>query len=173
MPREKKVPGWRGSEGKKLLDRDIRKGAATRGMSMEAIFDMHREVYEQYGKTPEEAFRLFEGRVTRAFASGGRESSRAAVEATALQQDRVTHPRPAMFAGAPQWAGSEAQRLLKEDVAAGNHEGKTPTEFRSTRPEYQVYSSTFIGNHVKQEIKLRKWNENRPGRIQSLPANHN
>ena len=173
-PKKKKVPRWTGNcEGKKLLDRDVRKGAVTQHMSLQAIYDMHREEYEKYGETPEEAFRLFKGRVARAFASGTRDSNRSAVEAAALQQDRLTHPRPAMFAGAPQWEGSEAQRLMKEDVAAGKDEGKTPTQFRLTRPEYQVYTSTFIGGHMKQEVKLRKWNENRPGRIQSLPANHN
>ena len=170
MPPKKK--GWVSSEGKKLLERDIRKGDVTPAMSMEEIFNMHREEYEEIGKTPQEARRLFDGRVKRAFAVGGQHSTRAAVEAAALQQDRLTHPRPAMFAGAPQWEGSEAQRLLKEDVAAGKDEGKTPTQFRLTRPEYQVYSAEFIRGHIKQELNLRKWNENRPGRIQSLPANH-
>jgi hypothetical protein len=173
-PKKKKVPAWSlASEGKKLLDRDIRKGFVTQGMSLEEIYSMHQEEYEKYGKNPEDAFRLFKGRVKGAFAQGGRASARSAVEAAALQQDRLTHPRPAMFAGLPQWEESEAQRLLKEDVAAGKHEGKTPTEFRSTRPEYQVYSSTFIGGHVNQEVKLRKWKENYPKRIKSIPANHN
>ena len=85
----------------------------------------------------------------------------------------MTHPRPAMFAGVPQWEGSEAQRLLKEDVAAGNHVGKTPTQFRLTRPEYQVYNAAFIGGHIKQEVKRRKFIANYPNRIKSLPANHN
>jgi len=171
MPPKKKK-GWVSSEGKKLLERDIRKGVVTTDMSLQEIFDMHREEYEQVGKTPQEAFRLFEGRVKRAFVRGGQDSSRSAVEAAALQQDRLTHPRPAMFAGAPQWPGSEAERLLKEDVGAGKHVGKTPTQFRLTRPEYQVYSAAFIGGHIKQEVKLRKWKENYPGRIQSIPANH-
>ena len=128
-PKKKKVPAWSlACEGKKLLDRDIRKGFVTQGMSLEEIYSMHQEEYEKYGETPQEAFRLFKGRVKGAFEQGGRKSARSAVEAAALQQDRMTHPRPAMFAGVPQWEGSEAQHLLKEDVAAGNHVGKTPTQ---------------------------------------------
>jgi len=172
MPPKKKK-GWRSSEGRKLLERDIRKGDVTTDMGLQEIFNMHREEYEKVGKTPEEAHRLFEGRVKRAFERGGEDSSRSARENVAFQQDRLTHPRPAVDAsGAPQWPGSEAERLLKQDVAAGNHEGKTPTQFRLTRPEYQVYTPAFIGGHIKQEVKLRKWKENYPGRIQSIPANH-
>ena len=142
-------------------------------MSLQAIYNLHCEEYEKYGKDPEDAFRLFKGRVKDSFEQGGRASARSALEAAAaLQQDRMTHPHPAMFAGAPQWEGSEAQCLLKEDVGAAKHEGKTPTEFRLTRPEYQVYTAAFIGGHVKQEVKVRKWKENYPGRIGSLPANH-
>ena len=174
MPPKKKK-GWVSSEGKKLLDRDIRKGVVTTNMSKEEVFNMHREEYEEVGKTPEEAYRHFDGRLKRAFERSGQDSTRAARENTALQQDRLTHPRPAMFAGAPQWVGSEAERLLKEDVAAGKDgkdEGKTPTQFRLTRPEYQVYSAEFIRGHIKQEINLRKWKEHYQGRIQSIPANH-
>ena len=172
MPPKKKK-GWVSSEGKKLLERDIRKGVVTTNMSTEEVFNMHREEYEEIGKTPQEARRLFDGRLQRAFVKGGQDSTRAARENAAFQQDRLTHPRPAMFAGAPQWEGSEAQRLLKEDVAAGKDQGKTPTQFRLTRPEYQVYSAEFIRGHIKQELNLRKWKEHYPGRIQSIPANHN
>jgi len=168
-----KAQAWRSSQGKKLLEYDIRKGRVTRMMDLEAVYNMHRAEFEICGSSPAEAFCLFEGRLEAAFKRRAENTSRSAAENAAFQQDRLTHPRPATnFRGSPQWEGSAAQRLMKQDITAGLHLGKTPTEFRMTRPEYQQFLVVEIGGHLKQEIKLRKWKENYPGRIKSIPPKH-
>jgi hypothetical protein len=69
------------------------------------------------------------------------------------------HPRPTHnYRGEPQWDGSDAQRLLKEDVVAGVHLNySTPSELRLSRPEYQVYGVDVFRAHLHQEKRLRKY----------------
>jgi hypothetical protein len=167
-----KKQSWISSEGRKLLDFDIRKKKVNRDMSLEQIYNMHCEEYEKCGANPQEAFRLFEGCLKSAFQQADKDTNRAAREFAALQQDGLTHPHPATnLHGSPQWEGSVAQGLMKQDVAAELHLGKTPTQFRLTRQEYQAWSVGEIGGHMKQEEKLQKWKKNYPGRMKSIPYN--
>ena len=71
---------------------------------------------------------------------------------------RENHPRPDLnYRGEPQWDGSDAQRLLKEDMTAGKHlKYDTPSEFRDSRPEYQTYNKKVFRGHIHQEVRLRK-----------------
>jgi hypothetical protein len=60
------------------------------------------------------------------------------------------------------WAGSEAQRLLKQDMAEGRHlayAGK-PQEFRNLpdRPQYREFSKQKFRDHISQEKRLVKFN---------------
>jgi len=52
--------------------------------------------------------------------------------------------------------GSEAQRWMKIDIAAKTHIGKTPTQFRMLRAEYQLYSIAVIRGKIQQEERLIK-----------------
>jgi hypothetical protein len=58
--------------------------------------------------------------------------------------------------GEPRWEGSEAQRLLKEDMAANLHANQAPQDFRETRAEYQEFTKTTFRGHVHQEKRLWK-----------------
>jgi len=171
-PRKKKAQAWVSSEGKKLLERDIRKKFVTVEMPVDAVYNMHRAEYDECGVSPAEARRLFDGRLKAAFKRGSMMKKRSEEEALALKSDRLTHPRPLLDAhGTPQWEGSIAQKYMKQDIAHKLHLGKTSAEFCMTRPEYQVYGVERIGKKIEQEVKLRKWKENYPQRIKSLPTN--
>jgi len=173
MPKEKtKNQAWVSSEGKKLLDRDIRKGFVTRTMPLEQVYDRHRVHYQICGRDHADALRLFPGRLKSAFARAELDQNRAAQEEAAMIQDRITHPRPAVARGKEQWEGSRAQRKLKDDVTNHIHVGKTVAEFRATRHVYQKLTVREFGKKLEQELKLRKWKENYPKRIKSIPANH-
>ena len=60
--------------------------------------------------------------------------------------------------GLPRWAGSDAERLMKEDMAAGLHKGVKPKQFYATRPEFQVYPLQIFRGHIDQEIRLQNYN---------------
>jgi len=120
-PRRKKPFDWYHSEARKILAFDIRKGAVKREMSVDTVFNM-RPQYAAAGKDEQEARELFEGRLDDEFRRADELTQKAAVEMAALQQDRATHPRPALDAfGRPQWEGSPAQALMRSDIKAKNH----------------------------------------------------
>jgi hypothetical protein len=171
-PRRKKPFDWYHSEARKILAFDIRKGAVKREMSVDTVFNM-RPQYAAAGKDEQEARELFEGRLDDEFRRADELTQKAAVEMAALQQDRATHPRPALDAfGRPQWEGSPAQALMRSDIKAKKHIGKTQKQFCMTRPEYQVYDAQYIGQKISQEDRKQKWIENYPKRIKSLPSDY-
>lgn len=150
-PKKKKAPAWVSSKGRSLLERDIRHGLITADMNWEDVFEMRPEF--AVGENDAEARRLFEKRLKDALKRGQEKQSRADQELVALVIDRTTNPRPAIDArGRPQWEGSLAQTLLKQDVAAGVHVGKTPTQYHATRPEYTAFPVPYIGKKVDQEV---------------------
>ena len=89
-PKSKKKPSWTKSEGKVLLQRDIRRGNVTEGMDYEVVFMMRAEFC--VGETPEEALRLFKGRLKAALGRNTADADRAEDELALLQQDRQIHP---------------------------------------------------------------------------------
>lgn len=70
------------------------------------------------------------------------------------------HPRPSHnHRGEPQWDGSDAQRLLKEDMAIRkNLQYAKPSDFHDSRPEYGFYGKDCFRQHIHQEKRLIKFN---------------
>ena len=57
------------------------------------------------------------------------------------------------------WAGSDAQKDFKDDMAAGkNKEYKTPKEFHESNPKFKEFGLTKFRNHIYQENRLVKFN---------------
>lgn len=71
------------------------------------------------------------------------------------------------------WAGSEAERLLKLDVDAGRHLSMAPKVLRSTREEYQEWPLKKFRDHITQEVRSRKtqayWLHRIPGASANEP----
>jgi hypothetical protein len=102
--------------------------------------------------------RLFKSRLKSLVGAIKKEKTWALNEELALAHDRALFPVPTHnYRGEPRWDGSEVQRLLKQDVAAGVHNEKTPTEFYTSRPEYQVYPLQTFREHIYQEIHFSKF----------------
>jgi hypothetical protein len=59
--------------------------------------------------------------------------------------------------GAKIWAGSEAERLLKDDIDNNRHVGIPPRELRARadRPEYREWTLKEFRDHVEQEKRAR------------------
>jgi hypothetical protein len=57
----------------------------------------------------------------------------------------------------PRWAGSAAERLLKNDITDGQHLLMKPQTLYQSRLEYQQFNLTTFRGHIYQEIKRRKF----------------
>jgi len=81
----------------------------------------------------------------------------------AYENFMARHPRPTHNnRGEPRWAGSEAEKCLKQDMQEGKHfksngDRLTPAEFRCLRPVYQEYLLSTIRSHIDQEIRLKNY----------------
>ena len=90
-----------------------------------------------------------------------RDKGRAKSDVKALKLAMRNHPAPSHnHRGEPQWNGSAAQRLLKEDVAAGKHlvVGFKPSLLRldANRPECREFSVGTFRWKLQQEIRTKK-----------------
>jgi len=111
-----------------------------------------------FGKTPEDAQRLFKKRLETARKYVNDKLARAAEELRLYQQDRQVYPpSDTMYSGEPRWDGSNAQQLLKQDVAEGIHLTMTPAQFYAFRPEYKKFFKRTIMDHVQQEESTNKF----------------
>lgn len=152
----KKKNAWLNSEGRKLLLRDLKDGTISRTMDWQTVFHTRQEF--AVGPTHAEALRLFETRFRTAVNINDEKATRAQHEMVLLQQDRAVHPIPKMnHRGEPRWEGSEAQKLLKEDIKNNAHSNLSRMEFYESREEYQAWPKPVIDGHVVQEVKLRKF----------------
>ena len=57
----------------------------------------------------------------------------------------------------PRWDGSDAQRLIKQDVAAGRHLEVLPARLWNERKEYKEFPDDMFRDHGKQEVKAVKF----------------
>jgi len=158
-PKKKPKEGvWQNSRGQTLLWRDVRDGTIPATMEWETAYLTRPEF--AVGKTPEEAERLFQGRLTAARKRNNEKQNRADEEKLLMEQDRLTCPPPATnHRGEPRWHGSAAEMVLKDDVANGVHLGMAPADYYNLRPEFLPFYASTIAGHVIQEEKLRKFNK--------------
>ena len=80
-------------------------------------------------------------------------------DSAALAHDLLLHPHAATDPrGYPRsrWDGSKAQRLLKLDIDAGEHEKMKPEKLHATRTEYQDFPLKVFRDHINQETKSRR-----------------
>lgn len=156
---------WAASKGRKLLREDIRSGHIPADMSWKTAYLRRPEF--AVGQTPAEAKRLFEGRLRAARKFVSDRTARAAEEEALLHEDEIEFPTPATDAhGHPRWEGSAAQKLLKQDHAAGLTKALSNDEFYHSRAEYQVYPASYIYRKKIQEERTRKFLNQYRGRYE-------
>ena len=84
--------------------------------------------------------------------------SRADDDIEAFEIAKANHLVPAFnHRGEPQWNGSAAQKLLKEDMKDNKHFDLKPEHLWETRKEYQLFELTTFRDHIHQEHKTAKY----------------
>jgi hypothetical protein len=142
---------WEKSRAKALLRQAIVDGKVTRAMKRRQVYEMEPE-YQEY------EFKNFSRNCGTLLNEYEKNYTRANADAAALVHDRTIHPvgpETAKGCGYPRWQGSDAQRLLKEDIDAGRHKDREPQELRQTRMEYQAFPLTVFRDHIHQETRSR------------------
>lgn len=153
MPREKKPTPWEHSEEKKLLRQDILDGKVPSTMKPRDAYNMRNGICKKYKQTN------FTTSLRNLRESLKKNQEKADSDSAALAHDRQLHPKgneTCDGCGYPRWEGSEAERLLKDDIANGRHEGLKPLQFRLTRQCYQAFPAKVFRNHVEKEINKRR-----------------
>lgn len=84
--------------------------------------------------------------------------NRAADDQKAFDMFVKNHPKSTKAAGDyPEWEGSEAQALLKEDMLEGKHTTMQPEELYESREEYKLFPLKVFRDHIYQEIRTTKY----------------
>lgn len=112
------------------------------------------------GDTPEDAYRLFEGRLKSTRTIVGGKDQRATDELQLLQQDRAVIPKPPTdYKGLPRWDASRAKELMYHDVMKEHkHTYMSSEEFYLSRPEYyNNYSQAYIIGKIDQMLSTEKF----------------
>ena len=78
---------------------------------------------------------------------------RAIIDDCSLFHDRILHPIDTT--DPKRWDGTEAQRLLKQDIEDDFHKHFTPKELWLSRKEYQVFDIEIFQPHVNQEVRSK------------------
>ena len=83
---------------------------------------------------------------------------RADKDLDAFKAAKQNHPPPARnHRDEPQWNGSEAQRLLKIDIANNLHRTHWPRHLYDSKPAYKEFSLDTFRDHIYQEVQTRKY----------------
>ena len=148
---------WRKSKAKELLYDDLVEEKIP-------LIKEEGEDVQQYYLTREEFQKYdpdrFEERLDSLRATINFRYERARVDMDAYQQFKAHHP-PSLYSkkGYIQWKGSDAHRLLTEDLCIhGYLETMSAQELYNTRPEYyENFDSDVFYDKVQQEIKTEKY----------------
>ena len=156
------VVTWNKSKAKRLLEQDLAMGAIS-------LCGREMGTYEVYISRPEYAaysLDLFTRRLASLRKTAKGQNARRAADAIAYANDRQLRPQETHNPnGVPRWEGSDAERLLKEDITANLHLQMKPKDLYKTRPEYcDVFTLDQFRGHIAQEVKLRKFKTSYYGR---------
>jgi hypothetical protein len=140
---------WKDSQAKKLLRQDILDGKVVDSMTPMQIFQMRPE-YAPYG------LKKFRSNWYSLRDSIKDNQAKASSDSDALAHDlRIRPPVAYTSKGYPRWDGSDAQRLLKQDVNTGLTNSIKPRVLRETRMEYQAFPLKVFREHIHQEHRSR------------------
>ena len=77
-----------------------------------------------------------------------------------LFENYISNHEPSHFShkGYPEWQGSEAQKLLLEDIEAGLHEDLEKITLWESRPEYcEAFPLEVFRDKIAQEVRAAKY----------------
>ena len=176
MPPKKKAPTWFKSKAKQIMAQDMIDGLVPTKEPIKDAFRLYTEYY-----LPREEFKYFPwhpknvpDRIEHLWKSIANLGDSLQLDKDALAHDRQLHPdKPTEgYNGRLLWEGSNADRLLKIDMAAGLHLQFSPKDLRATRPEYGEFSQTRFTKRIDQLKERAKKYGKTPGqnRTSKLPT---
>ena len=143
---------WEFSEAKKLLERDIidgRVGSVATGLAPKQVYAMRKE-YADY-EYPMFVRRLYALRV----------KYEKLLELAAEDEEALAHDLQLGLRinskPYPRWPGSDAERLLTQDIKAGKHLEMKPRQLQASRPEYAPWAPfpKVFRDHIHQELRAQ------------------
>jgi hypothetical protein len=142
-----KPPPWRHSDAKKQLAKDILDGK-TDDKDPKQVHEMRAE-YTEY------KLANFRTNFKNLQTSLSTLQDRADDDEAAFIHDEGLNLR-ANNKPYPRWGGTEAEKLLQEDIDNGRNLTMKPRELQATRAEYSAYPLKVFRDHVQQEIRSRR-----------------
>lgn len=89
-----------------------------------------------------------------------RDKTRAIKDKEALAIALANHPVAELnHRGEPQWNGSKAQAMLKEEIDAGNYPLKTPEQLWNSDPEFKKFGLATFRWKIHQYIRTKKYKQ--------------
>lgn len=147
MSPARRVVSWRKSDAKKILAKDIKEGVVTLGLDATQVYQMHDGIFLAY------EFKNFKANLKTLLLGNTTNLKLAEFDHAALE----LHPEAAdSSSNIPKWNGSDAQRLLKEDVRTGLNNTLSPMELYRSREEYQTFPLDKFRYHIYQEVRSLK-----------------
>lgn len=149
---------WRYSDAKKKVAQDIIDGH----IPSTGKFDVEQLFQNRYAKNPLFAnfpFRqdLYTNRIEGLRRGILKMKRWADFDDKAVKNDRLIHPRKEKnVRGQHRWDGSDAQELLKIDIAAGKHKDMDPEDLWKERAAYLRFDLHVFRKHIDQEIQSSK-----------------
>lgn len=162
---------WGNSAAKKYLHKQFRDGAISTNYSRDDGGPGPRAVWDTHCKG-HPAFKgmiyndTFASRLRLVKQDAIKKKKRAEVDHQNYDNFRKHFPIPSTnIRGEPRWQGSEAERLLKEDIEyilmlddeTEKKKMLEPKVFHKSRPQFLEYSLDVFRDHIYQEQRLRKF----------------
>jgi len=160
MARKKDATTWRHSEAKKLLYADVISGVVPvdeTQMNAQAVCDCCSN-HPDFLLSDFHDRKKFPARLNRLRDKIKGKNNRQDRDAAALANDRLLFPRPSSnYRGEPDWANSNAKKLLADDIANGRHLALTKKKLWKSRPECQETDLDVFRGRVCQMLKSIKF----------------
>jgi len=152
MPKAKKKIPWAKSQAKEQLFQDIVAKLVTEEMKPRFVFAMHPELYGDYKKNFGTNYRNLQGAIKE-------DQDRAEADRQLIEHDLgLHHPAPFDGRGHPRWCGSEAERLLVQDIEDEVHKTMKPADLVRSRPEYAPWLqlTDVFRDHIHQITRSKR-----------------
>lgn len=152
---EKGIVKWQYCEAKQILIAEI----VMKRIPLEDDGTMSDlDVYNHRPEFAEYAFVFFPERLSACREQVKTQQSRSKDDQEAYDIYIKLHPKSSYSQrGYPEWEGSDAQRLLLQDLADGKHDNMKPKKLRATRPEYCLFPKKVFRDHIYQMLRTEKY----------------
>lgn len=153
--KQKAKPGWAYSWAKEIIWNDLCSDNPCFPLDMPA-----EDVYQQRPEFKSWPFGQFEERLEALREAYQEKKKHSTTDMAALARARAVNPKPTHNKrGEVRWEGSDAERLLKQDIDSKKHMAMFPEELWRSRPQYARDCPTLkvFRDHIYAEVHRRKF----------------